>query len=62
MEFQQQFVVPSTWKTQVKEESSSSESEEEDEDEEQENDASGEEEVGAEGHTHSPLSKPSEHR
>ena len=61
VEFQQQFVVPSTWKTEVKEESSSSESEEEDEDEEQEEDASGEEEVGAESHTRLPLSKTSKH-
>lgn len=44
MEFQQQFVVPSTWKTEVKEESSSSEDDDEDEEEEQEEDASGEEE------------------
>lgn len=44
LEFQQQFVVPSTWKTEVKEESSSSEDDDEDEDEEQEEDASGEEE------------------
>lgn len=44
LEFQQQFVVPSTWKTEVKEESSSSEDEDEDEDEEQEEDASGEDE------------------
>ncbi|XP_029691223.1 AT-rich interactive domain-containing protein 4B isoform X4 [Takifugu rubripes] len=44
LEFQQQFVVPDTWKTEVKEESSSSEDEDEDEDEEQEEDASGEEE------------------
>ncbi|XP_034753290.1 AT-rich interactive domain-containing protein 4B isoform X7 [Etheostoma cragini] len=44
LEFLQQFVVPSTWKTEVKEESSSSEDEEEDEEEGQEEDASGEEE------------------
>lgn len=43
LEFQQQFAVPSTWKTEVKEESSSSEDDDEDEDEEQEEDASGEE-------------------
>nr|XP_033468835.1 AT-rich interactive domain-containing protein 4B isoform X3 [Epinephelus lanceolatus] len=44
LEFLQQFVVPSTWKTEVKEESSSSEDEEEEEEGEQEEDASGEEE------------------
>lgn len=44
LEFQQQFVVPGTWKTEVKEESSSSEDDDEDEEEEQEEDASGEEE------------------
>nr|XP_046257066.1 AT-rich interactive domain-containing protein 4B isoform X2 [Scatophagus argus] len=44
MEFQQQFIVPSTWKTEVKEESSSSEDDDDDEEEEQEEDASGEEE------------------
>lgn len=44
VEFQQQFVVPSTWKTEVKEESSSSEDDDDDEEEEQEEDASGEEE------------------
>uniref|UniRef100_A0A3B4YVD0 AT-rich interaction domain 4B n=1 Tax=Seriola lalandi dorsalis TaxID=1841481 RepID=A0A3B4YVD0_SERLL len=44
LEFQQQLVVPSTWKTEVKEESSSSEEDDEDEEEEQEEDASGEEE------------------
>ncbi|XP_070833339.1 AT-rich interactive domain-containing protein 4B isoform X6 [Chaetodon trifascialis] len=44
LEFQQHFVVPSTWKTEVKEESSSSEDDDEDEEEEQEEDASGEEE------------------
>ncbi|XP_071337235.1 AT-rich interactive domain-containing protein 4B isoform X2 [Trachinotus anak] len=43
-EFQQQLVVPSSWKTEVKEESSSSEEDDEDEEEEQEEDASGEEE------------------
>ncbi|XP_029376596.1 AT-rich interactive domain-containing protein 4B isoform X2 [Echeneis naucrates] len=43
-EFQQQLVVPSNWKTEVKEESSSSEEDDEDEEEEQEEDASGEEE------------------
>lgn len=57
LEFQQQFVVPSTWKTEVKEESSSSEDDDEDEEEEQEEDASGEEEeVKAEACTRS--SKP----
>lgn len=44
LEFQEHLVIPSTWKTEVKEESSSSEDEEEDEDEDQEEDASGEEE------------------
>ncbi|XP_070772205.1 AT-rich interactive domain-containing protein 4B [Enoplosus armatus] len=44
LEFQQQFVVPGAWKTEVKEESSSSEEDDEDEEEEQEEDASGEEE------------------
>ncbi|XP_076598459.1 AT-rich interactive domain-containing protein 4B isoform X6 [Chaetodon auriga] len=44
LEFQQHFVVPGTWKTEVKEESSSSEDDDEDEEEEQEEDASGEEE------------------
>ncbi|XP_069001139.1 AT-rich interactive domain-containing protein 4B isoform X3 [Embiotoca jacksoni] len=44
LEFQQQLVVPGTWKTEVKEESSSSEEDDEDEEEEQEEDASGEEE------------------
>lgn len=44
LEFQLRFVVPSTWKTEVKEESSSSEDDDEDEDEEQEEDTSGEEE------------------
>lgn len=39
--FQQQFVVPSAWKTEVKEESSSSEDEEDEEEEEPEEDASG---------------------
>lgn len=42
--FQQQFVVPSAWKTEVKEESSSSEDDEDEEEEEQEEDASGGEE------------------
>lgn len=42
LDFQQQLIVPSTWKTEVKEESSSSE--DEDEEEEQEEDATGEEE------------------
>lgn len=53
LEFQQHFIVPSTWKTEVKEESSSSEDEDEDEEEEQEEDASGEEEVEAEACTQS---------
>ncbi|XP_068423619.1 AT-rich interactive domain-containing protein 4B isoform X2 [Clinocottus analis] len=44
LEFLQQFVVPGTWKTEVKEESSSSEDEEEEEEEGQEEDASGGEE------------------
>ncbi|XP_077437824.1 AT-rich interactive domain-containing protein 4B isoform X2 [Vanacampus margaritifer] len=44
LEFQQQLVIPSTWKTEVKEESSSSEVDDDDEEEEQEEDASGEEE------------------
>ncbi|XP_051937249.1 AT-rich interactive domain-containing protein 4B isoform X1 [Hippocampus zosterae] len=46
LEFQQQSVIPITWKTEVKEESSSSEvdDDEEEEEEEQEEDASGEEE------------------
>uniref|UniRef100_A0A1A7YWJ3 AT-rich interactive domain-containing protein 4B n=1 Tax=Iconisemion striatum TaxID=60296 RepID=A0A1A7YWJ3_9TELE len=44
LEFQQNQVVPSSWKTEVKEESSSSEEEDEDEEEEQEEDTSGEEE------------------
>ncbi|KAI3363061.1 hypothetical protein L3Q82_011717 [Scortum barcoo] len=44
MEFQKHFTVPSTWKTEVKEESSSSEDDDEDDEEEQEEDASGEEE------------------
>uniref|UniRef100_A0A1A8QEL2 AT-rich interactive domain-containing protein 4B n=1 Tax=Nothobranchius rachovii TaxID=451742 RepID=A0A1A8QEL2_9TELE len=44
LEFQQNQVVPSSWKTEVKEESSSSEDEDEDEEEEQEEDASREEE------------------
>ncbi|XP_034408531.1 AT-rich interactive domain-containing protein 4B isoform X2 [Cyclopterus lumpus] len=44
LEFLQQFVVPSTWKTEVKEESSSSEDEDEEEEEGQEEDASGEDE------------------
>ncbi|XP_061914517.1 AT-rich interactive domain-containing protein 4B isoform X2 [Entelurus aequoreus] len=42
LEFQQQLVIPSTWKTEVKEESSSSEVDDDDEEEEQEEDASGE--------------------
>lgn len=44
LEFQQQLVVPSTWKTEVKEESSSSEEDDDDEEEDQEEDASREEE------------------
>uniref|UniRef100_A0A1A8JG57 AT-rich interactive domain-containing protein 4B n=1 Tax=Nothobranchius kuhntae TaxID=321403 RepID=A0A1A8JG57_NOTKU len=44
VEFQQNQVVPSSWKTEVKEESSSSEDEDEDEEEEQEEDTSREEE------------------
>lgn len=44
LEFLQHFIVPSAWKTEVKEESSSSEDDDEDEEEEQEEDASGEEE------------------
>ncbi|XP_053188701.1 AT-rich interactive domain-containing protein 4B [Scomber japonicus] len=44
LEFQQQLVVPGTWKTEVKEESSSSEEDDDDEEEEQEEDASREEE------------------
>ncbi|CAI5653674.1 unnamed protein product [Oreochromis niloticus] len=44
LEFQRQLVVPSIWKTEVKEESSSSEEDDDDEEEEQEEDASGEEE------------------
>ena len=50
LEFLQQLVVPSAWKTEVKEESSSSEDEDEEEEEGQEEDASEkeEEEVEAE--------------
>ncbi|KAM9364457.1 AT-rich interactive domain-containing protein 4B [Pholidichthys leucotaenia] len=44
LEFQQHLVVPTAWKTEVKEESSSSEEDDDDEEEEQEEDASGEEE------------------
>lgn len=44
LEFQQKQVVPGSWKTEVKEESSSSEDDDEDEEDEQEGDASGEEE------------------
>ncbi|KAF3842297.1 hypothetical protein F7725_024248 [Dissostichus mawsoni] len=44
LEFLHQFVVPSSWKTEVKEESSSSEDEDEEEEEGQEEDASGEDE------------------
>lgn len=51
-EFHNQLLVPSTWKTEVKEESSSSEDDEDDEEEEQEQDANGEEEeVVAQFHT-----------
>jgi len=54
LDFQQKLVVPGTWKTEVKEESSCSEDEDEDEEEEQEEDASGEEEeVEAERYTFS---------
>lgn len=59
LEFQQQFVVPSTWKTEVKEESSSSEDDDDDEEEEQEEDASGEEEeVEEEARTYSSPPQP----
>ncbi|KAM4608007.1 AT-rich interactive domain-containing protein 4B isoform 2-T3 [Polymixia lowei] len=44
LEFQRQLAVPSTWRTEVKEESSSSEDDDEEEEEEQEEDASSEEE------------------
>ncbi|XP_024152287.1 AT-rich interactive domain-containing protein 4B isoform X1 [Oryzias melastigma] len=44
LEFQEKMVVPSTWKTEVKEDSSSSEEEDEEEEEEQEEDANNEEE------------------
>ncbi|KAM6916417.1 AT-rich interactive domain-containing protein 4B [Xenentodon cancila] len=44
LEFQQKVVIPSTWKTEVKEESSSSEEDDDDEEEDQEEDASGGEE------------------
>lgn len=44
LEFLQQFVVPGTWKTEVKEESSSSEDEDEEEEEGQGEDAKGEDE------------------
>nr|XP_057914053.1 AT-rich interactive domain-containing protein 4B isoform X2 [Doryrhamphus excisus] len=44
LEFQQQLVIPNTWKTEVKEESSSSEVDDDEEEEEQEEDANGEEE------------------
>lgn len=55
LEFQQAQVVPDSWKTEVKEESSSSEEEEdEDEEEEQEEEASGEEEE-VEAHFPSPY-------
>lgn len=56
VEFQQQFVVPGTWKTEVKEESSSSEDDDEDEDEEQEEDASGREEEEVEASLTQPPS------
>lgn len=59
LEFQQQFVVPSTWKTEVKEESSSSEDDDDDGEEEQEEDASGEEEeVEEEARTYSSPPQP----
>lgn len=62
LEFQQQFVVPSTWKTEVKEESSSSEDDDEDEDGEQEEDASREEEeVKAGACRHFSLTQPPNH-
>ncbi|XP_037322241.2 AT-rich interactive domain-containing protein 4B isoform X2 [Pungitius pungitius] len=44
LEFLHKFVVPSSWKTEVKEESSSSEDEDEEDEEAQEEDASGEDE------------------
>ncbi|XP_077960156.1 AT-rich interactive domain-containing protein 4B isoform X11 [Gasterosteus aculeatus] len=44
LDFLQRFVVPSTWKTEVKEESSSSEDEDEEEEEAQEEDTSGKDE------------------
>ncbi|XP_076018942.1 AT-rich interactive domain-containing protein 4B isoform X2 [Genypterus blacodes] len=44
LEFQQHLAVPSSWKTEVKEESSSSEEEDDDEEDDQEEDASGGEE------------------
>lgn len=56
LEFQRQFVVPGTWKTEVKEESSSSEDDDEDEDEEQEEDANGEEEEVEASSTQPPSS------
>lgn len=43
LEFQQQLVVPSNWKTEVKEESSGSEVDDDEEEEEQEKDARGQE-------------------
>lgn len=61
--FQQQFVVPSAWKTEVKEESSSSEDDEDEEEEEQEEDASGgEEEVEDEKLTHLHQNLEAKHR
>lgn len=49
LDFLQRFVVPSTWKTEVKEESSSSEDEDEEEEEAQEEDTSGKDEEVKEG-------------
>lgn len=62
LEFRQKQVVPSCWKTEVKEESSSSEEEDEDEEDEQEEDGSGEEEEvrGGTAHHLSSLHPPSE--
>lgn len=61
--FQQQFVVPTAWKTEVKEESSSSEDEEDEEEEEQEEDASGgEEEVEEEKLAHLHQNLTAKHR
>ncbi|XP_034040902.1 AT-rich interactive domain-containing protein 4B isoform X2 [Thalassophryne amazonica] len=50
LDFQQQLAVPSSWKTEVKEESSSSEDEDEDEEEEEEDTSSEEEEEEVEPH------------